>query len=510
MPNNPIVLGPVFIPLFFAVITLGISRFSTHNNQLQRYVALIGSSIGSFFAIVILLQNWEIARANDGGVAVQIYRMGGWQPPYGIVLTADLLSSIFAAMSSLVVTAGILYALKCKDKCVTYPVFMPLFLCMGGSLIGCFYTGDIFTLFVFLELMVLSSVVLVAISDNKLGLEAAIKYLMISATGTLFLLIGIAAIYATFSTLNFADIARLLQTGERPILAQAAAVMFVAVFLVKSAVFPFHFWQPDFHTTAPTPVHSVLSSVVVKVGVYGLLRVVTLLFTEEAVLINQILMLLGIIGIFFGSLGALRTYDAKRMLAYSTFGQIGFILVGIGWGNPLALIGAIVYSVNHAFIKSALLMLVGVVSSRNVMKTAKMKYIAGVGKPFALVGILYFIGGMALAGVPPLNGFISKLALIRGGIFAQSWLTLGLAVAAGMITLLYMTRTYVLMFQQAPTVESAELKEKGKGDSVLAPFLLISICVLLGIFATPLVELVGLAVAQMSDPFIYITAVLGA
>ncbi|PJF29839.1 MAG: hypothetical protein CUN52_06340 [Phototrophicales bacterium] len=510
MPNNPLVLAPVFIPLLFAVLTLGVARVNTNNNTAQRYVALLGSAIGTAFALVILGQNWMIAQAGDAQGAVQVYRLGGWQPPYGIIFTVDLLSSIFAAMSSVVVTAGILYAVRCKDKCVTYPAFMPLFLCMGGSLIGCFYTGDIFTLFVFLELMVLSSVVLVAISDNKLGLEAAIKYLMISATGTLFLLIGIAALYATFSTLNFADIARLLQTGERPLLAQAATVMLGAVFLVKSAVFPFHFWQPDFHTTAPTPVHSVLSSVVVKVGVYGLLRMITLLFTEEAALINQILMLLGIVGIFFGSLGALQTYDAKRMLAYSTFGQIGFILVGIGWNNPIALIGAIIYAVNHAFIKSAMLMLVGVVSSRNTMKTAKIKHIAGVGKPFPLVGILYFLGGMALAGVPPLNGFISKLALVRGGIETHEWLALGLAVAAGMITLLYVTRTYVLMFQQQPNADSATIKEKGMGDSAFAPFLLISLCVLLGIFATPLVELVTLAVSQMSDPYIYIRAVLGA
>lgn len=506
MPDNPLVLGPVFIPLFFAVLTLGIARFGTNA---QRYVAFLGSFIAMLCSLIILAQNWEIAHAADGRIATQVYRMGGWEPPYGIILTADLLSSIFAAMSSMVVTAGILYAVTCRDKCVTYPVFMPLFLCMGGSLIGCFYTGDIFTLFVFLELMVLSSVVLVAISDNKLGLEAAIKYLMISATGTLFLLIGIAALYASFSTLNFADIARLLQTGERPVLAQAASVMLMAVFLVKSAVFPFHFWQPDFHTTAPTPVHAVLSSVVVKVGVYGLLRVVTLWFVDEAETINQILVVLGIIGIFFGSLGALQTYDAKRMLAYSTFGQIGFILVGIGWGNPLALIGAIVYAVNHAFIKSALLMLVGVVSSRNKLKSSKMKQIAGAGKPFWLVGILYFLGGMALAGVPPLNGFISKLALVRGGISVESWVALGLAVGAGMITLLYMTRTYVLMFQQNPNEASAELKEMGSGDSAFAPFLLISMCVLLGLVAQPLVELATSAVAQMGDPTLYIRAVFG-
>jgi multicomponent Na+:H+ antiporter subunit D len=507
MPNNPLILGPIFIPLFFAVISLGLSRF---NNKIQRYVAFLGSFIGMVCSLILLFQNWGIAQADDGRIAIQIYRLGGWQPPYGITLTVDLLSSIFGAMAAVVLTACILYAVQCKDKCMSYPIFMPMFLFMNGALLGCFYTGDIFTLFVFLELMVLSSVVMVAISDNKLALEAAIKYLIISAMGSLFLLIGIATLYATFSTLNFADIARLLRTGERPILAQAAGVLLTVVFLVKGAVFPFHFWQPDFHTTAPTPLSAALSSVVVKVGVYGLLRIVTLLFVDEAGVINQILIVLGIIGIFFGSLGALQTHNAKRVLAYSTFGQVGFILVAIGWGNPLALVGAIVYSVNHAFIKSSLLLLAGVVASRNVKKTASLKSLTGVGKTFPLVGMLYFVAGMSLAGVPPLNGFISKLAFVRGGISAEGWLALGLAVGAGIITLLYMTRNYVLIFQQMPNADSAELKEKGKGDTALAPFLLVSACVLLGIFASPLVELATLTVAQLGDPLIYITAVFGA
>ena len=507
MPNNPLILGPIFIPMFFAVISLALSRF---DNRLQRYVALLGSVIGMTCSLILVAQNWGIAQANDGRIPIQVYRLGGWQPPYGITLTVDLLSSIFGAMAASVMAICILYAVQCKDKCMTYPIFMPMFLFMNGSLLGCFYTGDIFTLFVFLELLVLSSVVMVAIADNKLALEAAMKYLIISAMGSLMLLIGIAALYASFSTLNFADIARLLQTGERPVLAQAAAVMLTTVFLVKGAIFPFHFWQPDFHTTAPTPVSAALSSVVVKVGVYGLLRIVTLLFVDEAGVIEQILIILGIIGIFFGSLGALRTHNAKRVLAYSTFGQVGFILVAIGWGNPLALVGAIIYAFNHAFIKSALLMLAGVVASRNVKKTANLKYLTGVGKTFPLVGALYFVGGMSLAGVPPLNGFISKLAFVRGGISAEGWLALGLAVGAGIITLLYMSRNYVLIFQQMPNDESVELKEEGKGDSALAPFLLVTACVLLGIFAAPLVELVSLTVAQMGDPRIYIQAVFGA
>ncbi|GAB4516304.1 MAG: Na+/H+ antiporter subunit D [Anaerolineae bacterium] len=498
MTNNFLVLGPVLFPLVGIILAL----MSARNNQLQRYIGLAAVVAAWLCSLGVLVQTL------DTGL-IQTYHLGGWQPPYGIVLVGDQLSALLTAMASTVVVGGVLYAVHCKDNSVTYPVFIPAFLGMATGLHGAFYTGDLFTLFVFLELMVISSVVLVAISDNDLGLEAAIKYLLISAMGTLFLLIGIAAVYATFGTLNMADIAFALQSGERPLLATAAAVMLAAAFLVKSAVFPFHYWQPDFHTTAPTPVHSVLSSVVVKVGVYGLIRLTTLLFVEEADVIQNILIVLGIIGIFFGSLGALRTYDAKRMLAYSTFGQIGFILVGIGWGSPLALVGALVYAVNHAFIKSSLLMLTGVVSSRNVKKSAKVKEIAGVGKTMPFVGLLYFTGGLALAGVPPLNGFISKLALVRGGISVEDWIALGLVVAAGVITMLYMTRTWSLIFQRNPEDDTVALKPKGYGDSALAPALLIGLCVLLGLYAEPLIHVAQTTVEQLSQPVSYINAVLG-
>lgn len=492
--QNPLLLGPVFFPLIMAAIGVLLAR----NRTLQHAAGFIGGILAWLSAIGVLAANLQ--------GQVLTYRLGGWQPPYGIVLVGDLLASLFAVMATTVVAAGILYALGCKDKVVTQPAFMPLFLAMGAGLNGALYTGDIFTLFVFIELMVIASVVLVAISDNKLGLEAAIKYLFISGMGTLFLLIGIAAIYALFGTLNMADIGRLLADSERPLLAQAAAVMLMSAFLLKSAVFPFHFWQPDFHTTAPTPVHSVLSSVVVKVGIYGIIRMTTLMFTDEAPLIQDVLVILGVIGIFFGSLGALRTYDAKRLLAYSTFGQIGFILVGIGWGTAAALAAALVYAVNHSFIKSSLLMITGVISSRTATKTARLTEIGGVGKKLAFTGVLYFIGGMALAGVPPLNGFISKVALVQGGIGAGDWVILGLVVSAGMITLLYMTRTWQLVFQQAPT---NGVKVKDKGDSILAPALLIGLCIALGLFGAPLLEVATQTVTQLADSQIYINAVFG-
>lgn len=489
-----LLLGPIILPLLASAAGILLAR----QRALQHAAGLAGGVMAWLCSVGVLLQNLQ------GGILT--YRLGGWMPPFGIVLVGDLLASMFSVMATTVFMMGVLYTVSCKDKCASYPAFMPIFMAMGAGLNGALYTGDIFTLFVFIELMVISSIVLVAISDNPLGLEAAIKYLFISAMGTLFLLIGIAVLYATFGTLNMADIARLLQSGERPLLAAASGVLLMCAFLLKSAVFPFHFWQPDFHTTAPTPVGSMLSSIVVKVGIYGLIRLITLLFVAEAPLIRALLLVLGCVGILFGSLGALRTYDAKRLLAYSTFGQIGFILVGIGWGTPLALAAALVYAVNHALIKAALLMITGAVASRTPTKTSRLSEIAGAGKTLLLASSIYFVGGLALAGVPPLNGFVSKAALLQSGIPTGNWPVLALVAGAGIFTLLYMTRTWHLIFKQAPP---PELKLKPYGDSPLAPGLLVSLCVLLGLFGAPLLDLAGRTVAQLAVPSLYIRAVLG-
>ncbi len=497
MGNNIFVLGTLVAPLAGAVIALLLAK----NNQAQRLVGLLASIVACLFSTQTLLQTQQFG--------VQTYRLGNWQPPYGIVLVADSLGGLFAFMVTTIMIGGMLYTLRCHDRCMTYPAFVPLFLLMEVGLVGAMLTGDLFTLFVFMELMVLTSVSLTAISDDQYGLEAALKYILISSMGTLFLLLGIAAMYAALGTLNMADMARQLLAGTdaRPFLALASAWMLLCAFLLKSAVFPFHFWQPDFHTTAPTPVSAMLSSIVVKVGVYGIIRLVTLLFIDEAPRLQNWLVVLGIIGVLFGSLGALRTYNAKRMLAYSTFAQIGFIMVGIGWGNALAMIGAIVYAINHAFIKSSLLMLMGVVASYTKVKTANFDSIVGIGgKLPPLTGWLVLLGGLSLAGIPPLNGFISKLALIRGGASLEDWVNLIILIGAGIFTLIYMTRAWQRIFQRAPTPETSDTKDTG--DSLMAPALLISVCVLLGIvLAEPLLQLVTATVHEISNPNIYISAV---
>ncbi|MCI0352471.1 MAG: hypothetical protein L0Z53_23890, partial [Acidobacteriales bacterium] len=249
--------------------------------------------------------------------------------------------------------------------------------------------------------------------------------------------------------------------------------------------------------------------------------------TEEAPQIQQLLIVLGIIGMIFGSFTALRTYNGKRVLAYSTIGQVGFILVAIGWGTPLALAAAIIYTFNHAFIKSALLMMMGLVASRNHEHSVDFADIEGTGHALPpLIGALWFVGGMALAGVPPMNGFISKVAIVQSGVAVAQWLPLGLAIASGALTLLYMFSTWQRVFQHkaplapdpSPTQAGRGEKNKGKalvlkqkvglhGDGMLAPTFLIAICVLLGLYARPLVILAQQTALQISNPSLYIDAV---
>jgi multicomponent Na+:H+ antiporter subunit D len=493
--NGYLVLLPILIPLTGAAA--GLLMRTRHRLQ-------AGWSFGSMltslvFSLTMLYQVWDRS-------APIVFQLGGYPAPFGISLVGDLLSATMVVMSQIVLTAGILYALDSKDQVTQYPTFYPLFLMLAAGLTGGMLTGDLFNLFVFTELLVISAAILTSISDDKLGTEAAYKYFYISLLAAIFLLIGTGLLYASYGTLNIAQLAQLIGADNEQALVPIAMVFILAFFMVKSAVIPFHFWQPDFHTAAPTPVHAVLSSVVVKLGIYGFFRMTTLLFVGQAAAIQDLLVVLGVAGIFFGGLGATGTYDAKRMLAYSTLGQLGFILVAIGWGTTLSLIAAIVYAFNHSLLKAAMLMLAGSVASRAPVKTAAFSAIVGLGKSVPLAGVLFLLGSMGLAGIPPTNGFVSKFALFNSGIQAQEYLPLALLALASIITVIYTTRAFQKIWWE-PLPESVHPKKYG--DRLIAPTILISLCLVLGLWGEPLLQLASATVDWMGLPAEYIQAVLG-
>ena len=356
----------------------------------------------------------------------------------------------------------------------------------------------------------LASVSLTAISDDQYGLEAALKYILISSMGTLFLLLGIGALYATFGTLNMADIAGTLLTGERPFLAPASAIMLLCAFLLKSAVFPFHFWQPDFHTTAPTPISAMLSSIVVKVGVYGI-------FPPGDAAVHRRSALARALAIHAGN-HRHTLWQPGRPAHLQRQTHAGLFDICPDWLYPRrhrlgetagALIGAIVYAFNHAFIKSSLLMLMGVVASYTKTKTANFADISGIGGKLPTVARLagMLIGGLSLAGMPPLNGFISKLALIQGGVDRGDWANLLIMVGRRHLDGdVYGSRLAAHL--SAESACPARSKPKTKATALVAPFLLICACLLLGtILAEPMVQLISETVRQLGDPQIYISAV---
>ena len=283
---NILVVLPILIPLTGAAVAILLRK--KHAWQAGwTLVTMIASMVCSF---LLLAAVWR------GGEPL-LFQSGGWPAPFGISLVADLLSAVFVVMTQLVMVTGILYALGSKDKVVTYPTFYPLFLTLATGLTGAMITGDLFNMYVFAELLVISGTILTAIADDRFGTEAAYKYFYISLLASFFMLLAIGSLYAAYGTLNMASLAaNITAKAVSPLLWPAIAFL-LAAFMIKSAVFPFHFWQPDLYTAAPVPVSAMLSSVVSKFGVYGFLRMTTLLFVAQAPTIRAILIVLGVVSV---------------------------------------------------------------------------------------------------------------------------------------------------------------------------------------------------------------------
>jgi len=500
-----IAILPFLIPLSGAAVAALLSKYA----RIQAAWAFGTMCTGFISSAYLLWTVWTSGRPI-------VYQMGLWPAPFGISIAADLLSAFMAAMVQFVFIFGFLYALGAKDKAVRHPTFYPLFLFLATGLTGGMLTGDIFNLFVMVELVVLSGAILTAMSDDRYGPEASYKYFLISTIASFCLLFGIGSLYISYGTLNMADLAARIATDPRQPLLPIATALLSVTFMIKSAVVPFHFWQPDFHTASPTPVSAMLSSVVVKLGVYGFLRLTTLLM-PNAEWVRGMLVALGVIGIIFGGLGAAGTHNLKRMFAYSTLAQIGFIHVGVGWGTPLSLAAAVLFTFNHALVKSALLMLSGYLASHAPVKTAAFSVLRGTGNHAPLAGVIFFVGGMALAGIPPTNGFISKLLLFQSGIQAASegnfaetvgyWLPLLLLGVSSAITLIYVFRALMKVWWEPFKPDQLHAEVKPRGDSLLAPGLLVAICLALGLGAQPLIRLAEDTSAWVQQPRAYIQAV---
>ncbi|MSO99423.1 MAG: monovalent cation/H+ antiporter subunit D family protein, partial [Rhodospirillaceae bacterium] len=415
------------------------------------------------------------------------YELGGWPAPWGIVYEIDWVGAFVLIIVSGIGATVAVYARNSINSEIDigrHYVFYAMYLLSVAGLLGMSATGDVFNLFVFLEISSLSSYVLVSMGRDRRALTAAYRYLVMGTLGATFYIIGIAFLYMSTGTLNMADLRELLPlvSDSRAVL---AAFAFITVGLcLKLALVPLHFWLPDAYTYAPSVVTAFLSATATKVAVYALIRLDLSIFggTEffTRLPIRDVLTALAVVAMVFASLVAVFQRDAKRMLAYSSLAQIGYMVLGIGMSTVTGLTGGIIHLFNHAITKGALFMAIGCVAYRGV--NTHFDDLAGLGKRMPFTSAAIVIAGLSLVGVPVTAGFISKWYLTVAALEEGSWVLVVAILGSSLIAVVYVWRLVETMYMRQAAPDAAV------GDappSMLVPlWLLTAACLVFGTNAT--------------------------
>ncbi|MBN1439108.1 MAG: NADH-quinone oxidoreductase subunit M [Anaerolineales bacterium] len=352
-----------------------------------------------------------------------------------ITLTLDSFNILLLLTVALVGLGVTLYSIDYMEHYDGKAIFYALLLIMIAGMNGLILADDLFTMYIFLEAAAIASYGLIAFGRKREELEASLKYLMLSAVATAFLLLSIAVLFGLTGSLKLSAVAAGLAALDAQGAAALCAALFLMAFGLKAALVPFHAWLPDAHSSAPAPISAMLSGVLIKVlGVYTLIRVVLTVFGLSSA-IENILMILGIVSILTGAFLALGQNDVKRMLAYSSISQVGYIVLGIGIGTPLGILGGLFHLLNHASAKGLLFLNAGALE--HATGTRELDKLGGLGKRMPITAGTSVIGSLAIAGVPPLNGFWSKLIILLALIQAKLYAGALIAALAGILTLWY-------------------------------------------------------------------------
>ena len=485
------------IPLsVYAIYVLMVTGFLTaaigiKKERFAPYIALLGSFIAAVFSVATImqvLQNGTITHA-----------IGGWPAPFGIVMVVDSFSVTLLSIVSVVGFLAIMFSHNYIKKNKTeYYALLSLVL---AGLLGIFQTGDIFNMFVFFEIMNVSCYALVAFHRNRPALEASIKYLFMGALATSLMLFGIAILYGSFGTLNLADLAIKTANYNGYLLPVAIGLLFTG-FAIKSGLVPFHAWLADAHPAAPSPFSAVLSGLVVKGGLYAMLRIGFTVLGAPAVIMN-LLLGIGIISMVVGGALALMQTDLKRLLAYSTISQMGYIALAFGLGTPAGMSAGLFHLINHIIIKSLLFMGAGVVI--HYAKTSDMYQIAGTIKSSPLLTYTFLIGILSLGGLPFLNGFASKWLIYIATLNVNPLITVFTIIITAM-TMAYGMKAFYMVFMSNPNPSAKKIRVPVRMAIPLV--ILAAACIVLGMVPSIGYYISDFAINSLGTQA-YIGAVLG-
>ncbi|UPV99263.1 Na+/H+ antiporter subunit D [Halorussus gelatinilyticus] len=473
--SGQFVIAPLLVALVTAIATLLTRRFA----RTQMTLSLLGGA-GYVGAVA-----WLVSKVDPlGATNVFSYQLSGWQAPFGITLVADSLSAFMLAFSSVVALAALVFSAAYVDTFGQRVSYHPLYHFMLVGVTGSFLTGDIFNLFVWFEVMLMSSYVLVVFYSGPEHTRAALQYVVLNLVGSAVMLLAIGGLYSTTGTLNMADLSRrvanpaaygLADGGVAPVLGLSALLF--AVFALKAGLAPFQFWVPAAYRAAPAPVSAMLAGVVKKVGVYAIIRVYFTVFGAAALgdlslpglsvpdggsallaFYGPILFLMAAASIVVGGLGAVGRDDIDGLLAYSSIGQVGFIVLPLAIAatatdesiRVLGVSAALVYALNHGFAKSLLFMASGAVY--DAVGTEQFPDLGGLSESAPWLSGGFFVGALALIGIPPLSGFFGKMLVFDAAGQARSTIALAVALFGAILTIAYFSRAWNRGFWGEPSL----------------------------------------------------------
>jgi len=493
-------LLPLFLPFLTAVACLA----WWNDRRVQGWLSVLGFGV----MLVLALRLLFTVRA-DG---IQVVNAGGWDAPFGIVLAADLLSAIMLSVTALIGFTVTLYSIPAVDVKRESFGYYPLLNMLVFGVSGAFLAGDIFNLYVWFEIMLMSSFVLLALGGEKRQLEGAIMYVTINFLSSAIFLAGVGILYSLTGTLNFADLAVRLGDVPETGLVTLVAMFFLVSFGIKAAIFPLFFWLPASYHTPPIAVAAIFSGLLTKVGVYALLRVFTLLFVHDIPYTSTVLMILAALTMIVGVLGAAAQADFRRILSFSIVSQIGYMVMGIAVFSPLAIAGTVFFLIHNMVVKTSLFLISGLV--HHVKGSYKLRYIGGVYRDHFWLSLLFLVAALSLAGLPPFSGFWAKFILVKAGIEAgEFWLVL-VVIASSLMTLYYLTKIWNEVFwtNEPEELNDPEPHTPGPGPlwlMVLPVVLLVGITLAIGLNAEPIFDLARDTADQLLGREEYIRAVLG-
>jgi multicomponent Na+:H+ antiporter subunit D len=509
---NPLIPLFVVVPLAAAFLIMIIGRFIEEFNKYFTTIVLFILAVISFYFLFTT------------GEKVFVYKVGGWEPvnriPVGIYMVLDGLSVIVLCIINLIGFLSAFYSISYIKRYTAGNYFYALFCLMIGGMNGVVLSGDLFNIFVFLEISVISSYALVAFGVESTELEASFKYQILGGLASFLILFAIGFIYWKTRTLNIADIKEAFSSGYDNTFYLFIQILLVSGFGLKAAMIPFHAWLPDAHSSAPSPISAMLSGIFIKaVGIYVIIRLFFNMFTtsqEMAILITTLGTLSMVIGVFL----AIGQWDIKRLLAYHSISQMGYVVMSAGIGMiltskgtkpeiaSLAIAGALFHLVNHAAFKGLLFLNAGAIEY--TIGTRDLKGMGGLAKVMPVTSTTSFIASMSISGIPPFNGFFSKLIIIIAAIMAKFYLLAILAVIVSIITL-----ASFLKFQRYAFYNKSGYSIKNETGEVPFPMvfsmvILSIVCVLLSLLIVPEIRdaILTPAVHILTDPVKYSTSIL--